>query len=196
MKLAYKMIILALCMAGIIQAQDDVSVSSLNNPNKDLIPSTLQQIANNVGQKALLSTITNQANIEQVGNNNKAIITQNFGSNTNPNFASIVQSSNNNSAAITQTGNGNSSTISQYGNGNEAVENVDGNNNTARIIQNGNYNVSFENINVDNRNYVIMQQGNNNAIMKYDGTQSPKSLIISQQGNGMRLIINGSNFVK
>ncbi len=60
----------------------------------------------------------------------------------------------------------------------------------------GNNNFSLENITADNRNYIISQEGNNNSILKYDNGQSPKALIISQKGNGMRLIIAGNGVLK
>ena len=192
MKLIYCTTILVLCLTTFLPAQEDNQMNAADN----LIPPSLQQIANNIGQNALLSTITNQANIEQVGNYNKAFITQNSGANNAPNFASIVQTSDNNTASITQSGNGNSNTIRQDGSGNEAIVNVNGNNNTSGIVQYGNGNVSLQNIVSNNKNYLITQEGNNNVIQRYDTELSPKALIISQKGNGMRLIINGSNFVK
>ena len=187
-----KIIFLFFFIAGLTKAQ---SANQIYNTDiiKDLFANTLEQITS---QKALVSAISNQANIEQIGNYNSAVINQNFGARSNSNFASIIQNNINNAANITQTGNGNSNKISQDGNGNEAIENVNGNNNTTFIVQMGNNNFSSENVNADCRNFMITQQGDNNTLLKYDNGQSPKALIISQKGNGMHLIITGNSLLK
>ena len=64
------------------------------------------------------------------------------------------------------------------------------------IVQMGNNNFSSENVTADSRNFIITQQGDNNTLLKYDTGQSPKALIISQKGNGMRLIIAGNGVLK
>ncbi len=194
MKLAkYKIVVLVLCISGIVQAQNTNKISSINVNDK--VPASLKQVANNLAPNYLLSAVTGGANIKQVGNFNTAYIMQ-FSGITSSNFASIVQNSDNNFAGITQTGNGNSNTITQNGDGNQATVNVDGNNNTSNVVQDGNNNSLLQNITVDNGNYAITQQGNYNVLLKYDNAQSPKALIISQKGNGMRLIITGNSLLK
>ncbi len=94
MKSTYYIVILVLFSIVILHPQD-VNSTNFNN----FIPTTLKQIENNLGVKTLLSAITNQANIEQVGNYNNASITQNLNS-TSSNFASIIQNNNSNTAVL------------------------------------------------------------------------------------------------
>lgn len=189
----YKIIMVSVFITCIAYAQNANDISILN---KDLAPGAFEQIMSSYGQKALLSVVTNQANIEQVGSFNQAAINQTFGSGLNPNVASILQNNNYNNASIMQNGNGNNSSITQNGNGNEAVISINGNNNNSSIIQNGNNNVSLQNITANSAYYIITQQGDNNTLLKYDSELSPKAYIISQQGNGMHLIISGGALIK
>jgi len=190
-----KTIILALCIVGIMQAQDAAQSGSINNIDK-LLPVGLQQLGGRFGSRALLSTINDLAFIKQLGNNNTTYITQSSGNGINPNLASIIQDNNNNNASITQKGNGNINTITQIGSNNDASININGDNNTSNIIQIGNKNYSLQDINASNKNYNIIQMGNNNSFQRYDNGQSPKAYIISQKGNGLKLIISNNNYKK
>jgi len=196
MKATYLIIVvIALSIVGVMQAQD-ISQSSSNNNLDKLIPAGLQQIGGRVGNNVLLYTLNNFANIAQVGSSNNAYIKQTLVNGTNANLASIIQGNNGNSAGISQNGSGNINTITQLGSDNEANINIDGDNNTSNIVQIGNKNYALQDINASNKNYNVIQLGNNNSFQRYDTGQSPKAYIVSQNGNGLHLIISHNSYRK
>ena len=195
MKIAHlKIVVLVLFIVGVMQAQD-ISQSSNNNLDK-LVPGELQQIGGRLGSRALLSAINDLAFITQLGYNNAAYITQSSGNGITANFASILQGKSGNNAKITQKGDGNINTITQLGSYNEATINIDGDNNTSNILQIGNKNYALQDINASNKNYNVIQLGNNNSFQRYDTGQSPKAYIVSQNGNGLHLIISHNSYRK
>jgi minor curlin subunit len=140
-----------------------------------------------------LSTLGNQAYVQQVGTQNAMELVQRQGGNV----ATITQNGNGNQANYTQDGRGNNTVISQSGRANK-VQGVtagsdfllQGDNNVMKIDQNGNNNVVQGEVRENNRLYEIRQTGNNNTLKQVESSSAlPKGYSVEMKGQGINITI-------
>jgi len=137
----------------------------------------------------------NDVYIKQKGIENTAEVAQ-IKTGEENNLARILQTGEYNIIRIAQTGDGNKTAVIQTGNKNLYELNIEGTGNNFTIVQNGDGNSIVQQLtnNTNDVNVEFVQQGNDNEIIQIlEGIQS-KDFKIHQQGDGLKVIINQSNY--
>ncbi|GJM35775.1 MAG: hypothetical protein DHS20C18_47760 [Saprospiraceae bacterium] len=144
-------------------------------------------ILNNVA----LNQLGNVARINQIGDFNEVNILQD-----NIQYAELLQQGDFNVMQARMTGTRNSLKLVQDGDNNSYELALDGDNNILGVIQRGYNNVLLQEMDkTDNRLLYLLQDGNNNYLeyRENDSFQPDLPLQITQEGQGLQLIINPKN---
>lgn len=137
-----------------------------------------------------ISPSGNLAYIEQTGDANVLITEQvQSGGIINPNIIEARQTGNGNFSSSYQEGYGLVSSNSQNGNGNIAITNLKGGFIESQVAQIGQNQLVEQYIEGNASSYRIIQEGYDNVLIHRENEPNPKQMIIRQNGNGMRLMI-------
>ena len=137
-----------------------------------------------------ISPSGNLAYIEQTGDANVLITEQTQSGNIiNPNIIEARQTGNGNFSSSYQKGYGLVTRNIQEGNGNIAITNLKGGIIESQIAQIGQNQLVEQYIEGNASSYRIIQEGYDNVLIHRESEPNPKQMIIRQNGNGMRLMI-------
>ena len=150
---------------------------------KDINSSESEWLQNNSQNEILLLQLGDYNNI-QTNQSNSGITT-----NTIDGF----QCGDFNDALIDQSGGGNHSVIIQSGNYNSSDLEVSGEFNDIKNYQFGDDNNIDQHFYGKSSNISFIQLGNRNEIMHYESSLIPKSFLVQQRGNNMKITIINSN---
>lgn len=132
----------------------------------------------------------NLAYIEQTGDANVLITEQvQSGGILDPNIIDARQLGNGNFSLNYQEGYGLITSNAQNGNGNIAISNIKGGIIESQIAQIGQNQLVEQYIEGNASSYRIIQEGYDNVLIHRENEPNPKQMIIRQNGNGMRLMI-------
>ncbi|EJF10109.1 hypothetical protein [Pontibacter sp. BAB1700] len=139
------------------------------------------------------SLIQKGVQVHQIGNANEAAILQR-NSSPQSNGAFIMQVGDFNRAISQQQGVGNHTEAKQIGVNNSYVGEVDGMYNTSKVHQQGQSNSINQAVKGVNLEHTLIQLGNNNTINQVETGLNSKSYKVVQEGNGMNITIEQSNW--
>jgi len=138
--------------------------------------------------KAMLSDASNQAFIQQIGDENQSNILQDARNYGGANMVLVFQSGNYNVVNAAQKGYSNDLRIVQQGNANETAITAEGELLKMVTLQYGDGNKVAQQVNGTGVNYDVLQVGNNNTI-EQKGDSFSKGYSITQYGNNMNVTI-------
>ncbi len=125
--------------------------------------------------------------IRQIGNENQVFVSQ-----LGMNLKLINQLGASNFISITNSGNNGLLTVEQIGHANQYSSFTRGDEIELTLLQEGEFNNIRQRLIGNELTYTIIQKGSHNEIQHYNESIS-SALIVSQQGNDMRLIIKTNN---
>lgn len=131
--------------------------------------------------------------LSQIGDLNKAVLSQQASVGIGQNTLELYQIGLSNVLVASQVGFGNYSSVTQSGNDNFYELTLTGNYNDITALQSGSGNTVIQELNGSNYKIDIKQLGNENSIIHFDSNSSIPQMSIIQTGSRARLmIINGA----